>query len=136
MEFTLFLNTKYRKSLSLEASVGSDMSIQMMELFETDNKTFNLLANKIIQSTKKNMGFDYLGYAHGMLIFVNCQQALEAYQKEIKTRGHDGTIKYVVITDQVKETSLSSNFNDYSPAIVKVDGDKVYNNYPAILNFD
>ena len=52
MEFTLFLNTKYRITMSLGAALGDD-SIHLLETFESDKKVFDDI---VVQLTKTIRG--------------------------------------------------------------------------------
>lgn len=138
MEFTLFLNTKYRITMSLGAALGED-SIDIMKIFESDKKVFDELIENVIDNTAK-YGLTFLEYKlyHGeevMMVFVECGKALAAYEKEIIDRGYIGSkITSVVVTEGVEETGIASDYNRHPPATTKIgENGRVYENYPAIL---
>jgi hypothetical protein len=138
MEFTLFLNTKYRITMSLRASLGED-STQLLKIFESDKKVFDEVTGNIRDSAAKH-GLTFLEYKRyrgedGVLVFVECEKALAAYKKELIDRGYIGSkITSVVVTDGVEKTGIASDFNSHPPATTKIgENGRVYENYPAIL---
>ena len=138
MDFTLFLNTKYRITMSLGASLGDD-SIHLLETFESDKKVFDEVIGNIRDSAAKH-GLTFLEYKRyrgedGVMVFVECEKALAAYKKELTDKGYIGSkITSVVITDGVKETGITNDFNSHPPATTKTGDDgRVYENYPAVL---
>lgn len=138
MEFTLFLNTKYRITMSLRASLEED-STQLLKIFESDKKVFDEVTGNIRDSAAKH-GLTFLEYKRyrgedGVLVFVECEKALTAYKKELIDRGYIGSkITSVVVTDGVEKTGIASDFNSHPPATTKIgENGRVYENYPAIL---
>ena len=138
MEFTLFLNTKYRITMSLRASLGED-STQLLKIFESDKKVFDEVTGNIRDSAAKH-GLTFLEYKRyrgedGVLVFVECEKALAAYKKELIDRDYIGSkITSVVVTDGVEKTGIASDFNSHPPATTKIgENGRVYENYPAIL---
>ena len=69
------------------------------------------------------------------MVFVDYMKALAAYQKELLNKGYEGSkITSIVITDGIKETGISSDFNTYPPATTKIgENGRVYENYPAVF---
>ena len=138
MEFTLFLNTKYRITMSLGAALGDD-SIHLLKSFESDKKVFDEVTGHIRDSAEKH-GLTFLEYKRyrgedGLMVFVECGKALAAYKKELIDRGYVGSkITSVVVTEGVEETGIASDFNAHPPATTKIgENGRVYENYPAIL---
>ena len=138
MEFTLFLNTKYRITMSLSLALGDD-SIYLLETFESDKKVFDEVTEHIRDSAAKH-GLTFLEYKRyrgedGLMVFVECGKALTAYKKELIDRGYVGSkITSVVVTEAVEETGIASDFNAHPPATTKIgENGRVYENYPAIL---
>ena len=138
MEFTLFLNTKYRITMSLSLALGDD-SIHLLETFESDKKVFDEVTGHIRDSAAKH-GLTFLEYKRyrgedGLMVFVECGKALTAYKKELIDRGYVGSkITSVVVTEGVEETGIASDFNSHPPATTKIgENGRVYENYPAIL---
>ncbi len=138
MEFTLFLNTKYRITITLGAALGDD-SIHLMKTFESNEKIFNEVTQDIIDDAAKH-GLAYIGYKRyrgqdGMMVFVDYKKALAAYQQELIDRGYGGSkITSIVITDRVKKTGMTTDFDSYPPATTRIDENGlVYENYPAVL---
>ena len=138
MEFTLFLNTKYRITMSLGAALGDD-SIHLLETFESDKKVFDEVTGHIRDSAAKH-GLTFLEYKRyrgedGLMVFVDCGKALAAYKKELIDRGYVGSkITSVVVTEAVEGTGITSDFNSHPPATTKIgENGRVYENYPAIL---
>ena len=138
MEFTLFLNTKYRITMSLSLALGDD-SIHLLETFESDKKVFDEVTEHIRDSAAKH-GLTFLEYKRyrgedGLMVFVECGKALTAYKKELIDRGYTGSkITTVVVTEGVEETGIASDYNSHPPATTKIgENGRVYENYPAIL---
>jgi len=138
MEFTLFLNTKYRITMSLGAALGDD-SIHLMKTFESDEKIFNEVTQDIRDNAAKQ-GLAYIGYKRyrgqdGMMVFADYKKALAAYQQELIDRGYEGSkITSIVITDRVKKTGMTTDFDSYPPATTRIgENGRVYENYPAVL---
>ncbi len=138
MEFTLFLNTKYRITITVGAALGDD-SIHLMKTFESNEKIFNEVTQDIIDDAAKH-GLAYIGYKRyrgqdGMMVFVDYKKALAAYQQELIDRGYEGSkITSIVITDRVKKTGMTTDFDSYPPATTRIDENGlVYENYPAVL---
>ncbi len=137
MEFTLFLNTKYRITMSLRASLGE--SIHLMKTIESDKKVFDEVTRGIKDSVAKH-GLSFLEYKRypgedGVLVFVECEKALTAYKKELIDRGYIGSkITSVVVTDGVEKTGIASDRDAHPPATTrKGENGRIYENYPAIL---
>jgi hypothetical protein len=138
MEFTLFLNTKYRITMSLSLALGDD-SIHLLETFESDKKVFDEVTGGIRDSAAKH-GLTFLEYKRyrgedGLMVFVDCGKALTAYKKELIDRGYAGSkITTVVVTEGVEETGIASDFNSHPPATTKIgENGRIYENYPAVL---
>ena len=138
MEFTLFLNTKYRITMSLSLALGDD-SVHLLETFESDKKVFDEVTEHIRDSAAKH-GLTFLEYKRyrgedGLMVFVECGKALTAYKKELIDRGYVGSkITSVVVTEGVEETGIASDYNSHPPATTKIgENGRVYENYPAIL---
>ena len=139
MEFTLFLNTKYRITMNLGAVVGDD-SIHLLKSFESNKKVFDEVTGHIRDSAAEH-GLTFLEYKRyrgedGVMVFVDCGKALTAYKKELIDKGYIGSkITSVVITEAVEESGITNDFNSHPPATTKTGDDgRVYENYPAILN--
>ena len=138
MEFTLFLNTKYRITMNLGAAVGDD-SIHLLKSFESNKKVFDEVTGHIKDSAAEH-GLTFLEYKQyrgedGVMVFVECGKALTAYKKELIDRGYVGSkITSVVVTEGVEESGIASDFNSHPPATTKIgENGRVYENYPAIL---
>lgn len=138
MKFTLFLNTKYRITMSLSLALGDD-SVHLLETFESDKKVFDEVTEHIRDSAAKH-GLTFLEYKRyrgedGLMVFVECGKALTAYKKELIDRGYTGSkITTVVVTEGVEETGIASDYNSHPPATTKIgENGRVYENYPAIL---
>ena len=135
-EFTLFLNTEYRITMGLELE---NESIRLMNSFESDEKVFNEVTQDIRDNAAKH-GPAFIGYKRypgkdGMMVFVDYKKALAAYQQELINRGYEGSkITSIVITDRVKKTGMTTDFDSYPPATTRIDENGlVYENYPAVL---
>ncbi len=138
MEFTLFLNTKYRITMSLGAALGDD-SIHLLKSFESNKKVFDEVTGHIRDSAAEH-GLTFLEYKRyrgedGLMVFVECGKALAAYKKELIDSGYIGSkITSVVVTDGVEETGITNDFNSHPPATTKIgENGRVYENYPAVL---
>jgi hypothetical protein len=138
MEFTLFLNTKYRITMSLSLALGDD-SIHLLKSFESNKKVFDEVTGHIRDSAAEH-GLTFLEYKQyrgedGVMVFVECGKALAAYKKELIDRGYIGSkITSVVVTEGVEETGIASDYNSHPPATTKIgENGRVYENYPAIL---
>ena len=138
MEFTLFLNTKYRITMNLGAAVGDD-SIHLLKTFESDKKVFDEVTGHIRDSAAEH-GLTFLEYKQyrgedGVMVFVDCGKALAAYKKELIDRGYVGSkITSVVVTEGVEGTGIASDYNTHPPATTKIgENGRVYENYPAVL---
>ena len=138
MEFTLFLNTKYRITMNLGAAVGDD-SIHLLKSFESNKKVFDEVTGHIRDSAAEH-GLTFLEYKQyrgedGVMVFVDCGKALAAYKKELIDRGYVGSkITSVVVTEGVEGTGIASDFNSHPPATTKIgENGRVYENYPAVL---
>ena len=138
MKFTLFLNTKYRITMSLSLALGDD-SIHLLETFESDKKVFDEVIGNIRDNAAKH-GLTFLEYKRyrgedGVMVFVDCGKALTAYKKELIDRGYVGSkITTVVVTEGVEETGIASDYNSHPPATTKIgENGRIYENYPAVL---
>jgi len=138
MEFTLFLNTKYRITMSLGVALGDD-SIHLLKSFESDKKVFDEVTGHIRDSAAEH-GLTFLEYKQyrgedGVMVFVECVKALAAYKKELIDRGYIGSkITSVVVTEGVEGTGIANDFNAHPPATTKIgENGRVYENYPAVL---
>ena len=138
MEFTLFLNTKYRITMSLGAAVGDD-SIHLLKTFESNKKVFDEVTEHMKDSAAEH-GLTFLEYKQyrgedGVMVFVDCGKALAAYKKELIDRGYIGSkITSVVVTEGIEGTGIANDFNAHPPATTKIgENGRVYENYPAVL---
>ena len=124
MEFTLFLNTKYRITMSLGAVVGDD-SIHLLKTFESNKKVFDEVTEHMKDSAAEH-GMTFLEYKQyrgedGVMVFVECGKALAAYKKELIDSGYVGSkITSVVVTDGVEGTGITNDFNSHPPATTKI----------------
>jgi len=139
MEFTLFLNTKYRMAICFESTTLEGEPIHLMKTSKSDEEVFHQLTHGIIDDAAEQ-GLAFIGYKEysgedGLMVFVDHMKALAAYQKELRNKGYEGSkITSIVITNGIKEHSISSDSKAYPPATTKTgENGRVYENYPAVF---
>jgi len=149
INWVLYLPPKARQSLSIKGAIGSEKETELLTLLENKPSVFKELIEDIANINAKEMDYTYVGYAHGMMVFFDCNKIISMAENFLTNKtpateeeklllkpGNIQKIHAVIITDEIDSLQVTTSLDSYKPATTKINKNITLDNYPAKLLFD